>query len=156
MWSWTASAWSACLGYSESLFDSKTHWSTLVQGKCQNSFDIFIVSSQNPRSVGQKAAVWGNVSSAQVDVPLSVPETLTCDVISSCTRVRLSGAERDARPATSIAHCFLVTMVIRGTPWRSEPRRFIAHSPRRTTSHILAPCCMSPWNIWLPSAVPRI
>lgn len=33
-----------------------------------------------------------------MDASLSVPETLTCDVISSCTRVRLSGAERDARP----------------------------------------------------------
>lgn len=35
-----------------------------------------------------------------MDASLSVPETLTCDVISSCTRVRLSGAERDARPPT--------------------------------------------------------
>lgn len=30
---------------------------------------------------------------------LSVPETLTCDVVLSCPRVRLSGAGRDARPA---------------------------------------------------------
>lgn len=32
----------------------------------------------------------------ETDASLSVPETLTCDVISSCTRVRLSGAERVA------------------------------------------------------------
>lgn len=36
----------------------------------------------------------------EMDASLSVPETLTCDVMSSCTRVSLSGAERDAHPPT--------------------------------------------------------
>lgn len=31
-------------------------------------------------------------------VSLSIPETLTCEVVFSCPRVRLSGVERDAWP----------------------------------------------------------
>lgn len=47
------------------------------------------------------------------DVSLSVPETLTCDVVCSCPRVRLSGAGRDAWAALSAAHSWF-------EQWRSE------------------------------------
>lgn len=57
---------------------------------------------------------WGaNIPSAAggdravCSVSLSVPETLTCDVVFLCPRVRLSGAERDARSTQCPAHSCL-------------------------------------------------
>lgn len=52
---------------------------------------------QHPPGAGGSRAVCSDVS-------LSVPETLTCDVVLSCPRVRLSGAERDARPTKYPTH----------------------------------------------------
>lgn len=44
-----------------------------------------------------RATLYLNVSQVQsANVPLAIPETLTCDVFLLCARVRFSGAERGA------------------------------------------------------------
>jgi len=84
---------------------------------------------------------WGaNIPSAAgggravCSVSLSVPETLTCDVVFSCPRVRLSGAKRDARPTQCPAHSCLQQLwsgVVLGwgwgerVPWSNEAQALL-------------------------------
>lgn len=76
-------------------------------------------------------------SSRPAVASLSVPETLTCDVVLSCPRVWLSGAERDAQPTLSHLHALLpLTMSIRGG------RETVAH--RVEAFAVRSPCHMSP------------